>query len=149
MKSNRQRRKEITAHRAEKRTEQMNADQEHQKASRIAIAARNQGLKIKELATVSKKLHVNKANLAPNASWGWPEFFHRGYYLDHPFVCDGCHIQQVWTASQQKWWYESAKGNVWTVAKYCRSCRRQERDRKNEARRVHLEGVERKKSHSG
>jgi len=50
----------------------------------------------------------------------------------------------VWTATQQKWWYESAKGDVWTVAVLCRPCRIRERDRKTAARKVHQEGLAKK-----
>ncbi len=145
MKSNRQRRDEINAHRVKKRDEQRKVAESRRITERIATTAKSQGLKVRELAAVSKRVHVNEANLAPNASWGWPDFVHRGYYVDQPFICVGCNVQQVWTATQQKWWYETAKGDIWTVAKHCRPCRRKERDRKNKARRVHLEGLAKKK----
>jgi hypothetical protein len=45
---------------------------------------------------------------------------------------------------QQKWWYETAKGDVFTKAVRCRACRTKERARKAAARRVHLEGLARK-----
>ena len=65
-------------------------------------------------------------------------------YLDKTFTCVDCGLEQVWTATQQKWWYEVAKGDVFTTATRCRACRRRERTRKAEARRVHLEGLARK-----
>lgn len=49
--------------------------------------------------------------------------------------------QEVWRATQQKWWYEVAKGNVESRAKLCSTCRRIERERRSESRRVHLEGI--------
>jgi hypothetical protein len=73
-----------------------------------------------------------------------PEFVTRGYYVDQPFRCKSCGTAQVWTGTQQKWWYESAKGDVWTVAVLCRPCRRRERERKEGARKVHLEGLAKK-----
>ncbi len=87
---------------------------------------------------------VTAGALAPNRSYSNPDFVTRGYYLDKPFVCEGCGKVEVWTATQQKWWYEIAKGDVWTTAKLCRLCRRRERVRRAEARRVHLDGLARK-----
>ena len=91
-------------------------------------------------------MRVNVAALAPNNSYGVPRFVERGYYTDEPFKCSGCGTNQVWTAWQQKWWYEVAKGYVYSNAKLCRPCRRREQARRAEARRVHLEGVARKRA---
>src|SRR5262245_11014579 len=76
-------------------------------------------------------------------SWGYsiPDVVERGFYVDRPFVCKDCGKAETWNATQQKWWYESAKGGVWTVATRCRPCRRRERERKAEARRVQLQGL--------
>jgi hypothetical protein len=87
---------------------------------------------------------VDEASLAPHNSYGVPDFVRRGYYLDSEFRCAGCGSHQVWTAKQQKWWFEVAKGFAYSAAKLCRPCRRRERARRAEARRVHLEGVARK-----
>ncbi|OZG74712.1 hypothetical protein BTA51_06975 [Hahella sp. CCB-MM4] len=66
------------------------------------------------------------------------------YYVDKPFICVDCGMTEVWTAQQQKWWYEIAKGNINTTAIRCSACRRREKERKAEARRIHLEGLEKK-----
>lgn len=89
---------------------------------------------------------VNEAALAPNNSYGAPDFVMRGYYLDQPFKCTNCGKEEVWKASQQKWWYEVAKGFAYSTAKLCHACRRKEQARKAEARRVHQEGLARKKA---
>jgi len=91
-------------------------------------------------------VRVNAAALAPNNSYGVPRFVERGYYEDEPFKCAGCGTAQVWSASQQKWWYEVAKGYAYSTAKLCRPCRRREQARRSEARRVHQEGVARKRA---
>lgn len=88
---------------------------------------------------------VNEALLAPNNSYGAPDFVYRGCYVDRPFRCVDCGKQEVWTGTQQKWWYEVAKGFAYSTAIRCRLCRRKERQRRDEARRVHLEGLARKK----
>lgn len=91
---------------------------------------------------------VNSGLLAPYNSYGMPAFVQRGYYVDIPFRCAGCGKDEVWTAAQQKWWYEVAKGSVESTAKLCRPCRRREQTRRAEARRVHLEGVARKRGNA-
>ena len=96
--------------------------------------------------TAAGPVRVNVAALAPNNSYGTPRFVKLGYYEDVTFTCSGCGVAQVWTASQQKWWYEVAKGFVYSAAKHCRPCRRREQARRVEARRVHLEGVRRKRA---
>ena len=67
------------------------------------------------------------------------------FYVDKVVVCRECGKQEVWPAERQKWWYEVAKGNINTQAVLCRACREVEKERKAEARRVHLEGVARKR----
>ena len=66
------------------------------------------------------------------------------FYIDRHFECKDCGSDEVWTAKQQKWWYEMARGCISSVAVRCRSCRYKEKIRKAEARRVHLEGLEKK-----
>ena len=90
---------------------------------------------------------VNPGLLRPTNSYGIPDFVEREFYVDRPFRCKDCGKSELWTASQQKWWYEVAKGDVWTVAVRCRPCRRRERERKAQARRVHQEGLARKRPH--
>lgn len=86
-------------------------------------------------------LGVNAGALRPTNSYGTPDFVKRGYYVDRGFTCRDCGKEEVWTASQQKWWYETAKGDVWTAAVRCPTCRRRERERKAAARRAHLDGL--------
>jgi hypothetical protein len=92
-------------------------------------------------ASLNGKAMVDETRLAPNNSYDQPEFVKRGYYQDKAFWCRDCGKEQLWTASQQKWWYEIARGDVFTQATRCRNCRRRERERRNQARRVHLDGI--------
>jgi len=55
---------------------------------------------------------------APNNSYGPPR-----YYQDREFTCVDCGRQEIWTAAQQKWWYEVAKGSIYSGANRCRACR--------------------------
>jgi hypothetical protein len=95
----------------------------------------------KRAELLKSRVVVNPAALRPTNSYGTPLFVEHGYYLDQPFRCKDCGKQQIWTARQQQWWYESAQGDVWTVAVRCRECRRRERDRKDEARQIHFKGI--------
>jgi len=93
-----------------------------------------------------KHVLVNPENLRLTNSFGTPEFVKRGHYLDLQFNCKSGGTAQVWTETQQKWWYESAKGDVWTVAILCRPCRKREQARRAAARDVHLSGIAAKKN---
>jgi len=84
---------------------------------------------------------ANVEALAHNNTYGPLPLF----YVDKPFVCRDCDKAEVWTAAQQKWWYEVAKGDINSTAVRCRACRRKEQQRRAEARRVHMEGLAKKK----
>lgn len=75
---------------------------------------------------------VDPAQLAHNNTCGLLPSF----YIDRPFVCKDCGSHEVWTAKQQKWWYELAKGPIDSRAARCRPCRAVERVRVDQARRV-------------
>ena len=64
------------------------------------------------LADISKLAHINTYGDLPR------------WYKDYEFRCIDCGAEQIWTALQQKWYYEEAKGNIWAVAIRCRSCRK-------------------------
>jgi hypothetical protein len=127
MKSNRQRREEIDARRAKRREQ--------------AARAKAAGLGTR---FSPGKVRVKPETLAPTNSYGIPDFVRREYYVDQPFSCKDCGKGEVWTATQQKWWYEVAQGDVWTTAIRCRACRRKEAARRADARKVHLEGIARR-----
>ena len=124
MKSGKQRREEIKAKRLV-RLSLSRAANPYMPATRIPLGA----------------AAVDPAQLAHNNTWGLLPSF----YIDSPFVCKDCGAHEIWTAKQQKWWYEIAGGLLGaTTAVRCRSCRAKERVRKAEARRVHLEGLAKK-----
>jgi Probable zinc-ribbon domain len=83
---------------------------------------------------------ADHTRLRPHNSYdALPEF-----YMDCAFVCKDCGSSELWTAKQQKWWYEIAKGPFGSRAVRCKPCRAIERARADEARRVSLEGMQRK-----
>jgi hypothetical protein len=126
---------------------QRRAELDARKKARAArsVAERAAAARAELERATARGVAVNRAALAPHNSYGEPEFVTRGFYADQPFECADCGKAEVWTAAQQKWWYEVAKGDVFTTARRCRACRRRERERRAEARRVHLEGLARKR----
>lgn len=122
MKSGKQRRAEIKAHRLAR-------------AAAVNLFDRRVPLAVAPPGTVA----ADPAQLAHNNSYFLPVF-----YADRAFVCRDCGSHEVWTAKQQKWWYEIAKGPIDSQAVRCRPCRLVEQARVVEARRVSQEGMARK-----
>ena len=118
---------------------------------RAAVEAANErALRLAEAKARARRLKgqvlVNVANLRPTNSYDIPDFVRREFYVDRPFTCKDCGVSEIWTATQQKWWYETAKGDVWTAAVRCRLCRRRERERKAMARQAYEKGIAKKRS---
>lgn len=78
--------------------------------------------------------------LAADNSYGVPDFVRRGCYVDVEFRCVDCGADGVWAAERQKWWYEEAKGGVWTRANRCRACRAKRRAVREAARAASIAG---------
>lgn len=106
MKSNRQRRREIKARRLRRarQLQELNTASPDARRPPEAVEA--------DLAILARN----------NNSYGLPLF-----YVDRPFHCRDCGSDELWTAKQQKWWYEVVGGNINSIAVRCRSCRRQRR----------------------
>jgi hypothetical protein len=79
-----------------------------------------------------------------HGTFDMPDFVERGFYVDAPFTCKDCGKAEVWTATQQKWWYEVARGDIATRAVRCRPCRRRHREEKAAHRKRSEEGRLRK-----
>lgn len=110
---------------------------EERKAERAAKRRRRQswaGVAGDSADLAVERVWVNEKLLGPHGHWNSPNFLDRGYYEDLPFTCRDCGKEEVWTATQQKWWYEIAKGDVFTSASRCRACRRKAHERKEEQR---------------
>ncbi len=133
MKSAKQKREEIRQQRARRAVKKDKRIRKELVEHRKAILARA----IKGRAGEKEPLSLAPVNydlLAERRSYSTPDFIERGYYEDRPFTCRDCGKKEIWRATQQKWWYETAKGEWETTAVRCRSCRRKERERKAQAR---------------
>jgi hypothetical protein len=60
------------------------------------------------------------------------------YYEDTAFTCRDCGAKCVWTAEQQRRWYEEWKGPIQSRAVRCRVCRDRLR-REKAAQRQHMQ----------
>jgi len=75
----------------------------------------------------SGRIPADLSKQAPNNSYSPPLF-----YDDSPFICVDCGKEENWTAKQQQWWYEVAKGSIYSRAIRCRVCRRAHRAKRKE-----------------
>lgn len=113
MKSNKQRRAEIKAHRLARaaRVEAQLRVPERQRN----VCLRMIGIEQADLEILGR--HNNTYGLLPE------------FYVARPFTCRDCGAEEVWTAKQQKWWYEVAHGHIDSRAVRCLACRRARRER--------------------
>ena len=117
MKSNKQRRAEI-------KNKRMTRRQDFEEQLRLATTPEERRALIAKAQR--KRLGVAPADLAilsaHNNAYSLPE-----YYVDKSFICHQCGTSEVWTAEQQKWWYEVAHGSIYSGANTCRACRQAHR----------------------
>jgi len=123
MSSNRQKRQKLKLTRADKKAE----------SERSELLA---GLKRGTIIAVDR-LKVFSRSVLPKI----PD-----YYRDTLFTCKDCGEREVWTAKQQQRWYEEQGAEIEAIAIRCRACRRKEKLRRDTARKIHLEGIERKRN---
>ncbi|MBX3437370.1 MAG: zinc-ribbon domain-containing protein [Planctomycetaceae bacterium] len=73
---------------------------------------------------VPVRIPADTSQQAPHTSWGGVPL----HYEDKEFICVDCGKTEIWTAQQQKWWYETAKGYILSTAIRCNDCRQKLRD---------------------
>ena len=54
----------------------------------------------------------------------------REWYIDASFTCQGCNITFLWSASEQKAWFEDYKFWVDSCPNLCKECRKEKRELK-------------------
>ena len=69
------------------------------------------------------RIQADLSRQAPNNSYSGAKL----YYEDREITCQDCGRKELWTARQQQWWYEVAKGSVYSTAVRCRACGRKRR----------------------
>jgi hypothetical protein len=45
------------------------------------------------------------------------------FYIDKPFRCRECGKEEIWKATDQKWYYEETKAHIDAIAVRCHGCR--------------------------
>lgn len=111
MKSNKQRRAEIKAHRLA-RAARLEAEL-RAPDRRGGALLRAPGMEPADLEVLGR--HNNTYGTLPT------------HYLDRAFTCRDCGAEEVWTAKQQKWWYEVVHASIESRAVRCLACRRARR----------------------
>lgn len=95
------------------------ADKQRQQEKKQEAEARRERLRDAVPADWSKLRHWSTYEPLPE------------FYFDQKFSCRDCGKFQVWTAAQQKWYFEVAKGKMGGKAIRCRECRRKHREQGN------------------
>ena len=88
---------------------------------------------------MGKRIKADLSKQTPNNSYSPPL-----YYEEVSFKCRDCGAECVWTAEQQRLWYEEWGGSVQSTAIRCRTCRQQERRKKIEQKK-HMQAMALKK----
>lgn len=128
MKSGKQKRKEIKAKREKVALK---------RAVRILKLKRRLHRQVPSDALIADKSKLNMGNTYDSP----PE-----YYVDYRFTCIDCGAESIWTARQQKWWYEEIGAFIHTTAVRCSSCRLKIRNRKL-AQKRHMKEMARFEPH--
>ena len=118
MKSNKQRRAEIKERRLD-RAGKLAVQLRGQDVRHLAVGARPAGMELADQDALAR--YNNTCGPLP------------AFYVDLAFTCRDCGIEEVWTAKQQKWWYEVVHGSIDSTAVRCRACRRALREQREAA----------------
>ena len=95
--------------------------------SKNPIKKKREDKRIKKLdreGLIVKGVEIPKDSLPadPNSQAAGAGYAVKFYYKDIPYTCAGCGKEDVWTAQQQKKYYEIQKGNIYNEPKWCHEC---------------------------
>jgi hypothetical protein len=71
----------------------------------------------------AKGAPVDPAKIPPFPDVLYDGGSYRDFFEDIEFTCSGCGAGSVWTAADQKWWFEVAGGSLYSRAVRCAACR--------------------------
>jgi hypothetical protein len=69
----------------------------------------------------------------PDEQVGAEGYAAKFYYVDIDYVCRGCGRKEVWTAAQQKRYFEVQKGNIYNEPTWCHECHTERMQKKKAA----------------
>lgn len=81
-------------------------------------------------ARVGHRIKADLTKHTPNNSYSPPL-----YYEDISFKCRDCGAECIWTAEQQRLWYEEWGGPIQSTAVRCRPCRQRAQSKKAEQKK--------------
>jgi hypothetical protein len=89
--------------------------------------------KLKKEGRIVKGVEIPQGALAAdpdnqNHGGGYAAKF---YYKDIYYTCAGCGRKEVWSAAQQKRYFEVQKGNIYNKPKWCYECHSKRMQAKN------------------
>lgn len=85
---------------------------------------------------------VPKGAIAADLSQQTPSFFQvRRFNRDKQFTCNDCGAAEVWTAEEQKWYFEEIKAHPASKPVRCAMCRKKRRE-ETELQRSHMKKVD-------
>lgn len=91
------------------------------KQRRLKIDAKRESKRDAERSSIPDGAVIaDPTKQVPNNSYGGPVL----YYVDVAFTCIDCGKREIWTAHQQQWYYEVARGSLHATAVRCRNCRK-------------------------
>ena len=83
----------------------------------------------------AQRLPADVSRLVPNNSYGAAC---KQFYEPVPFRCMDCGKEEIWTARQQKRWYEDCQGRIYSTTTRCLPCRIARRQKLADQRCVQL-----------
>lgn len=98
--------------------------------------------KSKKDKRLGRSVPADHAALGHNNTWGPLPL----YYVDKGFTCKDCGKKSVWTAKEQKFYYEVAKGSIHARASRCLTCRKQRKE-DIKAQKEHMEEMAKQSPH--
>ncbi|MDD5070897.1 MAG: zinc-ribbon domain containing protein [Candidatus Omnitrophica bacterium] len=81
--------------------------------------------KLKKAGRIVKGVEIPERALAanPDKQNCGAEYAVKLSYQDIQYICAGCGKEGVWSAEQQKKYFETQKGNIYNKPKWCYECR--------------------------
>ncbi len=91
--------------------------------------------KLEKAGRLVKGVEIPEGALAgdPDKQVGAKGYAAKYYYVDIDYVCRGCGRKGVWTAAQQKRYFEVQKGNIYNEPAWCYECHAERMKKKEEA----------------
>lgn len=121
----------------------MNSNKQKKKQLKAKRKQRAEQIKYRRLNNLGYgRVRADHSKLAHiNSYGGLPD-----YYEGKDFTCRDCGIDEIWSAKQQKFYYEECKGHIDARAVRCNACRNKIKQAKK-LQQTHMQDMENIKQH--